>query len=251
VGELEAGSLVVWLVEVEPTRADALASLSGVERERLSAYRRQEDRDRFVAGAMLARSVAARQLRIPPASVELDRTCPQCGRPHGKPHLSPAQYAAAGGLELSISHADRLVGLAATLGHPVGLDVEPVVVQGDPAEIARVALAPDELSAYAAVPADLGAAALMRYWTRKEAVLKALGTGLRIEPSSLVVTPPDQPPAVVSGPGAGAGELEPMHVQLHDLAAPEGYLGSVAVLGAPPLQLRLVRLWGAHRAPWA
>ena len=53
--------------------------------------------------------------------------------------------------------------------------------------LARHCLTPAECRDLAALPADARPLALLARWTRKEACLKALGTGLQIEPSSFGV----------------------------------------------------------------
>jgi 4'-phosphopantetheinyl transferase len=65
-------------------------------------------------------------------------------------------------------------------------------------------------------------------WTRKEAVLKALGTGLRTPMTDVVVTTPERDPALLKLRGAS-----PPACRMAQVRAPKGYLGAVAVLGSP------------------
>ena len=63
-------------------------------------------------------------------------------------------------------------------------------------------------------------------WTRKEAIVKALGRGLSIPLDSFeVALRPDEPPAVLDWnvPGAAAGRW-----QLHHLEPRRGYVGALA-----------------------
>ena len=106
------------------------------------------------------------------------------------------------GLAVSISHTHHLVAVAASYDGPVGVDVEEVYpreVRGlaerwfHPAELEWMASQPDELVAF------------LHLWTAKEAVGKAVGTGLRAaglrRPMPLPATP--AVPAVGLAPRAG------------------------------------------------
>lgn len=86
-----------------------------------------------------------------------------------------------------------LVGLA---DRPVGVDIE---AMGVPQEPPWRVLAPCERKALAAIPAlPARHVAFLKMWTAKEAVLKALGTGLRRDPASVAVTLcPDDSIAIV------------------------------------------------------
>lgn len=71
---------------------------------------------------------------------------------------------------------------------------------------------------------------LLTYWTRKEAVLKATGEGLRIGLRQVVVSAPDAPPALIrSGHDAGL----PARAQLRTLSPGTGYVACLAVLDTP------------------
>ncbi|BEL03911.1 type I polyketide synthase [Actinoplanes sichuanensis] len=88
-------------------------------------------------------------------------------------------------VHVSLAHAGRLaVGIAAEHG-PVGIDIEPVADRA----IADVALTEAETALVEAAPdrPEL----LIRLWTAKEAVAKAIGTGLAGRPRRFAVTDVD------------------------------------------------------------
>jgi 4'-phosphopantetheinyl transferase superfamily len=93
---------------------------------------------------------------------------------HGRPYVPDDPE-----LRLSVSHAGDVVLVALARGSRVGVDVEAVRERG----IARLpahALTERELEAFACDPSlEL----FLSYWTRKEALLKAAGVGLAVEPS--------------------------------------------------------------------
>jgi len=67
----------------------------------------------------------------------------------------------------------------------------------------------------------------LRAWTRKEAVTKATGDGLRIPFSEVVVSGPGEPPRVLAWPYPDP----PDSLSLIDLDPPPGYLAALAVRG--------------------
>jgi 4'-phosphopantetheinyl transferase len=178
--------------------------------------RRAEDRTRQVLGAVLLRLAAGAATGTPPASVVVDRTCPRCAEPHGKPHLPDT------GLHASITHSGDLVGLALTPVAPVGLDVErisDVNVEG----LSRTVLHPDERGE----PDEF-----FTYWTRKEAVVKATGDGLGVPLADVRVSGPTQRPEILSYPGRDG-----LPARLVDLRPAPGYRAALAVLTAEPIRI--------------
>jgi 4'-phosphopantetheinyl transferase len=220
------GTAEVWWAR----RQDASARLSGlldrVERGRWAAYRRDADRERFLVGCGLAKTVIAARTGQQPAEVSFDRTCRQCGKPHGKPAIRRS------GLEFSVAHSGDLVAVAVATA-PVGVDVEQLEGRprelggGDPATLARLVLAAEEQAALAAVASSGRARAFLVAWTRKEAVTKAKGDGLRIPLSAVVVAPDATAPRLVAWPYP----QDPRSVSLRDLNAGPGYVAALAVLG--------------------
>jgi 4'-phosphopantetheinyl transferase len=98
---------------------------------------------------------------------------------NGKPVL------AEGELHFNVSHSAG-VGLLAWGPRELGADVEALIAR--PSEsLAEEILAITELEAWRALPTTLRQAALTRAWARKEATLKAIGSGLRIAPRTIDV----------------------------------------------------------------
>jgi 4'-phosphopantetheinyl transferase len=79
---------------------------------------------------------------------------------------------------LSVTHSGDLVGIAVA-DRPVGLDVEKVDLGVDVDAVARVALTDAEMRELSGYDGVAKARAFTTYWTRKEAVVKATGQGLR------------------------------------------------------------------------
>ena len=149
----------------DAVRAESLALLSLAERQRCdstAAHRREA----FLAGRWMLRQLASELLGVAPDQVHLIASCPDCGREHGKPHVADSR------LQLALTHSADVVVAAASWDAAVGIDVEPL---DQPA------------AAVAAIGALTGEDSLLR-WTRIEAILKADGRGLRVDPSRVALT---------------------------------------------------------------
>ena len=220
------GTAEVWWACRQDAAPSLLALLDHAERERWEAYRRDADRERFLVGCGLAKTVVAARTGQRPAEVSFDRTCRQCGRPHGKPAVRR------GDLEFSVAHSGDLVAVAVA-ATPVGVDVEQLagrpheVGGGDPDALARMVLADEERAALAAVPLSGRARAFLVAWTRKEAVTKAKGDGLRVRFGDVVVATDPAEPRLVAWPYP----QDPRAVSLFDLDTAPGYVAALAVLG--------------------
>jgi 4'-phosphopantetheinyl transferase len=220
------GTADVWWARRADAGPQHAALLDEAERQRLAAYRRPADRERFLVGCALAKTAIAAYTGQRPADVTFDRTCPRCGRPHGKPIID------GGGLEHSVAHSGDLVAVAVA-GAPVGVDVEQLDGRarqpgdGDQEALARMVLADDERAVLAAADPSDRARAFLVAWTRKEAVTKAKGDGLRVPFGDVVVAAAAGAPRLTAWPYPQAPET----VSLFDLDAEAGYVAALAVLG--------------------
>lgn len=222
----------VWWARRQDASERQLALLDETERRRWTAYRRDADRERFLAGCALAKAALAGYAGLRPAEVSFDRGCAQCGEPHGKPAFA-GPGAEGMVLEHSVAHSGDLVAVAVA-GDPVGVDVEqldgrphPLGGDGDPESLGRLVLSAAEQAALAAVPAPGRARAFLVAWTRKEAVTKATGDGMRAAFSEVVVAADGGPPQLAAWPYP----RDPRTVTLLDLDTAPGYVAALAVLG--------------------
>jgi 4'-phosphopantetheinyl transferase len=199
---------------MRPWHADLL---SDGERARWGGLWDAGQRAQFTVAAALLRLVAAPLTAQPADRVVVDRSCPSCGRHHGRPRLPGT------GLDASISHSGATVAVAVSNAGAVGVDVQQVV---DDAvhELSPLVLAEPE-AGHVVVARDF-----FTYWTRKEALVKATGDGVAVPLSEVVVTPPRTPPALLGYPGQDG-----LAAQLRDLSPDPGYVGAPAVLSPRPV----------------
>lgn len=167
--------LVRWLpvADLAETEVVRLAGLLDAE-ERARADRFHFDRDRraFVAAHALARSLLS-------GAVE-GAVAPQDWRfatgLHGKPEVvCPPPLPC---LRLNLSHTCGMAAVAVALAHDVGVDVEWLGRRPPSLDLAEGLFSPGEAAAIRAAPAAARTEAFLSFWTLKEAVIKAVGTGL-------------------------------------------------------------------------
>jgi 4'-phosphopantetheinyl transferase len=205
-------TVVWWAAPVAPADAPVLVELlDAAERSRLHRFRRPADQARYLGAHALTRLALAEVVGTPAAALAFDRTC-RCGEQHGKPVLP-------GGPGFSLTHAGELVGVAVHPDGPVGLDVEQVRELTDLAAMAAHVCSPSESAA--------DSPAFFTLWTRKEALLKAAGTGLASPMSAITLGP--------SGVQEWTGEDAPREpAWVRDLHPAPGYHAAVAGFGEAP-----------------
>jgi 4'-phosphopantetheinyl transferase len=221
VPRLDAGSQV-WWASASLARPAHLALLDHHEVARHARLRRQEDRSRLVVGAALARLVVGEHLGRAPDFVRLDRTCGGCGEPHGKPKVLEAD-----GLEISVSHSGERVAVAVSRAYAVGVDVEQTNADLDVTALAEQVLTTQEWEDLTVSPTAVRVTGFFRYWSRKEAIVKATGDGLREPLRNLTVSKPVEEPALERWHGRPD---VPARVRLVDLRPGPGYVASLAEL---------------------
>ncbi|WP_432148838.1 4'-phosphopantetheinyl transferase family protein [Streptomyces sp. bgisy029] len=170
------GATHLWLLPRPPAgaaRGPDTAVLDARERRRAAEYRDDTARLLYVGAHVGLRVLLGAYTGTDPRAVRLSRdACPCCGEPHGRPVLAHPDVP----LHFSLSHGDglALVGVATV---PVGVDVERIPSHRT-ARACAAALHPAERAELAAAPEGTYAGAFGQLWTRKEAYLKGLGTGL-------------------------------------------------------------------------
>jgi len=192
--------------------------MDDLERERYVRLRRAADQRRFAIGCALLRFTVGAALDREPRSVELDRTCPDCDRPHGKPKVVDG-----GDIEVSLSHAGERVCVALTRGAAVGVDVEEAASGANHASLALTVLTQTERAT--------DAETFISYWTCKEAVLKATADGLRVPLTAITIADPMHRPRLAHW--KGRPEM-PGSTTLYRLDPGPGYLAALAVLDPQP-----------------
>ena len=172
---------------------------------------------------------------VAPTEVEVTQWCARCGGDHGRPILVRCGERGTDGIDLSLSRAGRSVAIAVSFAGPVGIDIESVAAASR-SGFDDVAFGRAELDRLAT---DGSPALRTVMWTAKEAVLKATGHGLRVDPREIEVSLADRMPDDSAHPA------DPAHPD--DSAHPAD--PTIVAWSSAPVPLRSFRLSAFDSGP--
>jgi len=225
------------LSSLAPFEEQSSRILSEDEKLRAAKYRFAKDRSRFLLGRATLRILLGNYLRQPPAQIRF-----VVGRFGKLSLLVPREEF---DLRFNVSHSGDVLLLAFALSAELGIDVEEIRLMSDRDAVAQRCLSPQQFQEFR--QGDFGdkQLAFFRFWTRKEALIKALGTGLSQPLTEFDVTlDPTIPPALTRA-SVDFGSVNEW--TLHELESPVGYQAALAIhdtayslnsLVFPPVQQR-------------
>lgn len=208
----------VWALDPERPALDAaLATLSEHEHARMSRFVFDKDRFRYGQSHARMRALLGARCGVDPARLHFIEN------EHGKPSVE-------GGPHFNLSHSHNLAALA--IGEDVELGVDVEWVRPVEHDVARRFFSTPECAALEAFPESERTSAFHRCWTRKEAYVKAEGSGLAIPLDAFDVTldPLDARFTRMEGDDYRAWQLRTF------IPAP-GYQGAVALRTAAEISL--------------
>lgn len=218
---LTCNDVHVWQTSLRTSAArhdQFYATLAPDERARAARFHFPEHRARFIAAHGALRDILSRYLNLPADQLTFSTN------PHGKPTLADPNHA---WLQFNLSHSGDLALIAVARDHPVGIDVEHLTPPADFPRLVEQFFSANENAAFRALPESRRAAAFFAGWTRKEAYVKALGTGVSLPLDQFDVTmDPDAPARLL------ADRRHPHHVEtwfLHTFTPAPAYLASLAI----------------------
>ncbi|MGH8075976.1 MAG: 4'-phosphopantetheinyl transferase family protein [Lysobacter sp.] len=231
-------NIEIWWLSLEGDDgliASYAALLSPDEKVRADRYRFERDRRRFIACRAQLRSLLTQYIGGSPAQISFQYN------PFGKPALTPTP--ASSTVEFNVSNSGAYAACAVAARRRVGVDLEQLNPSTDLHPVADEILSPPEHAVFRNTScAGERSRQLLRIWTRKEALLKAWGTGLSTSMRDVTV-----------GAAAGAyhwlsaagGSACRQAWSLLDYPTPDGYIGAVAVEGTNAV-VQFNGLWSAR-----
>ncbi|BAZ68876.1 4'-phosphopantetheinyl transferase HetI [Fischerella sp. NIES-4106] len=206
----------VWRISLERPKSEMQAlqtTLSSDEIARAQRFYFEQHRQRFIAGRGILRTILGRYLDVEPQAVQFTY------EPRGKPLL--ADSFADSGLSFNLSHSEDLALCGVSRNRKIGIDVEHMRSVSDVEALAERFFAPREYEVVRSLPLNQQQQVFFRYWTCKEAYLKAIGVGIvQLEKVEISLTL-EQPAKLITD----------QEWSLIELAPGKNYLGAVAIAG--------------------
>jgi 4'-phosphopantetheinyl transferase len=204
----------VWWIDLRSAGrrfGHILGALSPDERRRALRIGPARAREEFAVTRAVLRELLAAQLARPASQLRI-----ACSA-HGKPSVPDFPW-----LEFNVSHSQGRAVVAISREGPVGVDIERIDPQRDVDPLAERCFGERELASLRRLSGARRCRAFFDGWTRKEAFVKALGTGLSHDLRSV---------AVALGPDERARLLgaEGERWRLLDLDAGTGYAAALVV----------------------
>jgi 4'-phosphopantetheinyl transferase len=214
----------VWRASLEmtPSQVKTLEQmLSADELSRTGRFYFQKDRDHFIVARGLLRTILGKYLLMKPDELRF------CYGPFGKPALEEKTHGKT--LRFNASHSHGLALFSFALDREIGVDLEYIRSDFSVEDIAAQFFSQREAGALNALPENVRQKAFFTLWTRKEALMKADGTGLALDLHQYEVFTGQNELHIPRNLG---NELQRVDIwSLRDLDAGSGYAEALAVEG--------------------
>lgn len=209
----------LWLIDLRTSPGpDALACLSARERERAARFVFERDRRRYLGAHCGLRQLLSGRTGITPSALDFREG------PHGKPSVVPDSEVDRA-CAFNLSHSEDVALVAMADAGEIGVDVEMLRPLPDAMALARQNFSASECDELAATPPETQSLAFLRGWTRKEACLKAIGSGLSIAPGIFTAGLDAAPRSVrIDIPGGRVS------VRVHSFSHGPDIVGSLAIV---------------------
>jgi 4'-phosphopantetheinyl transferase len=196
------------------------AVLSSEEQQRASRFRVRKDRAAYILGKYMVRTLLGQVLGLSPQSIEF-----KFGE-NGKPALVLNDFRPE--VAFNLAHSGTQVACALGVGRSIGIDVEFEKGDIDFLELAKNSFCPDEINCILNSSPDEAKRLFYKYWTIKEAYLKAEGSGISADLAEINAS---QYPDVFPGPVLNLKDETTPGIRVQRLALCSGYAAAVAANG--------------------
>ena len=218
---LAPNTVHLWIVDIAEAAnllKDQDSQLSAIEMARAEKFRFASDRQRYTVSVTVLRQLCARYLDAAPQSISF-----RYGE-YGKPALDSNAD-----LRFNLSHSAGYAIIGFAKKDAIGVDIEHIQPIAEIETIARNFFSPAELKALSSLRGAELTRAFYRCWTRKEAIIKAIGSGLSFPLESFAVSVDDDNHAQVLETQWDPTECS--RWRLFSFPPADDYIAAVAVKG--------------------
>jgi 4'-phosphopantetheinyl transferase len=212
--ELKPGEVHVWYAYFDEARLRerCLEVLTTAEFEHISYYKFEKDQNSFIVSRGLLRILLSSYVQVEADKIHILK------HPKGKPYQQHDPC-----LVFNLSNSGDCCVFAFSRNGEVGIDIEKIRPLNDLDELIRKNFNSNE-QAYINAGATLRLHRFVKFWTLKEALLKAIGEGMRLTPEKLEFSCENDAFTLRSL----AGIVESDEWVFSDLAFNHAYKGSIA-----------------------
>jgi 4'-phosphopantetheinyl transferase len=234
----DRSNIDLWLLSTEKTRAVELATLktflSGPEQQQLAQISRPQTQRQFLLSRGCLRQLLSCYTGVPPAALEFSYGS------RGKPSLGQAKHSAVP--QFNLTHSGQRLLIAVSIAaeiRGIGVDIEILRPINRLAGLCRRYLTTAEAAEVLALDSPQADRHFLRYWTGKEACLKALGWGIADSMQSLNLTLATEELTTAPRAIPVANSQLPEHPgQLYQWQPEPGYLAAIAAQTLSPVTIR-------------
>ena len=172
--DLQRSEIHLWFADLNSLDRYAISSevahwLRGEEKNRYNRYQSQRQREHFLFGRVLLKTILSKYIGCAPADLKLDIDT------RGKPFVSSDNTLS---LAFNLSHSGNRVVFAVSKNQDLGVDLELIKKERAILKIAERYFSTSETRELRNLPKASQVKRFYELWTLKESVLKACGYGL-------------------------------------------------------------------------
>ena len=218
---LNKNQVHVWTLRLEAENAEVRhceSLLTNAEIIRANHFSNLEKRQHFIIAKASLRKILS--LYTDNHAITLDF---EYGS-GGKPYLSNST-----GINFNLSYSQNMAMVAVSMHRELGIDIQAIAQITEPESVARLVFSPAEISYLLSLNMNDRQMAFAQIWVRKEAYIKALGTGFSQLTHTFSVSP--APGDIDALNNDENNHLATTEWRLMEIKAPTGYCAALAAAG--------------------
>ncbi len=218
---LDKNQVLVWTIDLDRSPAEVVRCqhfLTPSEISRANRFLDLQQKQRFIVARTTLRKILSYYFGNDVALLDLHYG------PAGKPYLNHKS-----GLNFNLSYSQNMAMIALSTHREVGIDIEAIELVNNPDSIAELVCSPSEIAHLTSSTISEKQMIFTKVWVRKEAYIKALGTGFsRSTQTFSVSSAPETLDALCEDQN---NPLAAEQWRVMDIRAPDGYCAALAAQG--------------------